>query len=85
MQKWELFRKFPFLPLKLSTLCRQLERRTACGAPQCFIIQLSFRFSACGKYARVLRPVIPPMSKLTKKRGTLFYVLPGRKTSRSMV
>ena len=25
MQKWELFRKFPFLRLKLSTLCRQLE------------------------------------------------------------
>jgi hypothetical protein len=25
MQKWELFRKFPFLPLKLSTLCRQLQ------------------------------------------------------------
>ncbi len=27
MQKWELFRKFPFLRLKLSTLCRQLEAR----------------------------------------------------------
>ncbi len=27
MQKWELFRKFPFLHLKLSTLCRQLEMR----------------------------------------------------------
>jgi len=26
VQKWELFRKFPFLPFKLSTLCRQLER-----------------------------------------------------------
>ena len=25
LQKWELFRKFPFLPFKLSTLCRQLE------------------------------------------------------------
>ena len=27
MQKWELFRKFPFSRLKLSTLCRQLEAR----------------------------------------------------------
>ena len=27
MQKWVLFRKFPFLRLKLSTLCRQLETR----------------------------------------------------------
>ena len=25
MQKWELLRKFPFLPLTLSTLCRQRE------------------------------------------------------------
>ena len=27
LQKRKLFRKFPFLPLKLSTLCRQLESR----------------------------------------------------------
>ena len=32
-QKRELFRKFPFLPLKLSTLCQQLKARRMCGVP----------------------------------------------------
>ena len=40
LQKWELFRKFPFLLLKLSTLCRQLELPGSCGSRKLFLYSM---------------------------------------------